>query len=138
MNHSSTKTGRNQKGRPAKIETKRNTSKAEKNANENDIGTNQNKMRFNPEVVLDPDNIGVMTQGDRLNAIKAKKQTQSLQGGVKLGNLRNLASGEQAHSRVKSVPAPLALPNGGVSGRGSSSATSSGKSYEIVIFYIVR
>jgi cell division cycle 14 len=124
-NHLSTKTGRNQNSRPAKIETKRNAYKTENSAHENDIVSNQYKMRFNPEVVLDPNNLGVMTQGDRLNAIKAKKQTQSLQGGVKVGNLRSITSGEPDHSRVKSVPAPLALPNGGAIGRGSSSATSS-------------
>ena len=68
-----------------------------------------------------------MTQGDRLNAIKARKQTQSLQGGTKLGSLRNVVSSDQGHSRVKSVPAPLSLSNASGSGRGSSSATSSGK-----------
>ena len=76
---------------------------------------------------MDPDNKGVMTQGDRLNAIKARKQTQSLQGGTKLGNLRNVVSSDQGHSRVKSVPAPVPLSTASGSGRGSSSATSSGK-----------
>ena len=124
----STKTGRNHKNRHMGI---RNAPKPEKCVNENDPGSNKNHTRahFNPEVVLDPNNKGVMTQGDRLNAIKARKQTQSLQGGVNVGNIRNITSTDQSHSRVKSVPAPLALhPGGGASGRASSSATSTGRS----------
>ena len=80
-----------------------------------------------------------MTQGDRLNAIKARKQTQSLQGGVKFGNLRNtnLSSADPVHSRVRSVPVPVAIHTGGDGGggegsaRGSSSATSTGNVYRI-------
>ena len=127
-NHkSSTKNGRTQKNRSTRTEERKDSHRIEKNGNKNEAENKQGTTRFNPEVVLDPDNIGVPTQGDRLNAIKAKKQTQSLQGGVKLGNLRNIASGDHGHSRVKSVPAPLAMPNGGGNGRASSSAISSGK-----------
>ena len=120
----SNKSLRNQKDKSMRQETKRNTSLGEKATNENEIVNNRG---VNPEVVLDPDNKGVMTQGDRLNAIKARKQTQSLQVGTKLGNLRNVVSSDQGHSRVKSVPAPLSLSTASGSGRGSSSATSSGK-----------
>ena len=120
----SNKSLRNQKDKSMRQETKRNTSLGEKATNENEIVNNRG---VNPEVVLDPDNKGVMTQGDRLNAIKARKQTQSLQGGTKLGNLRNVVSSDQGHSRVKSVPAPVPLSTASGSGRGSSSATSSGK-----------
>ena len=90
------------------------------------INTHSNRA-FNPEVVHDPENKGVMTQGDRLNAIKARKQTQSLQGGVKMSNLKNVINGDQSHSRVKSVPAPVGIQAKMESGRVSSSANSSGK-----------
>ncbi len=50
----------------------------------------------------------VLTQGDRLNQIKARKQTQSLGRPIAVENLRTAASGGgKQHSRVKSVPAPL-------------------------------
>ena len=52
----------------------------------------------------------VLTQGDKLNQIKARKQTQSLGGGITVDRLRHLASTSSAashHSRVKSVPLNL-------------------------------
>ena len=146
--HSETKkTSRNQKhpqtGGGREGLNRRNLSKIERNINVNEAGGNRNNHtstsakstpHFNPEVVLDAHEKGLMTQGDRLNAIKARKQTQSLHGGGKLGNLRNnnLSSADPVHSRVRSVPAPLAINptgeggGGGGSGRGSSSATSTG------------
>jgi len=117
-----TRTDRPSKGNKNKLEAKSKI-KIAKNSNENEA-TNTHGRPFNPEVVHDPENKGVMTQGDRLNAIKARKQTQSLQGGVKMDNMKNVMTGEPNHSRVKSVPAPLALQGGMGSGRGSSSATS--------------
>ena len=124
------RTDRNQKSNRNKTD-ERTAPNTLKNSNENEVTNTRNTKSFNPEVVLDPDNKGVMTQGDRLNAIKAKKHTQSLQGGVKVGNMKNVLSGEQNHTRVKSVPAPLALAAGSGNGRASSSATSSGN-------YIIR
>jgi len=115
-------TDRNKKAIKNKTDEK-SAAKTTKISNENDAVSLRN--RNNPEVVHDPENKGVMTQGDRLNAIKARKQTQSLQGGVKVGNIKSNISNEQNHSRVKSVPAPLALQTGMGSGRGSGSATSS-------------
>ena len=117
-------TDRNKKANKTKTDEK-SAAKTTKISNENDAVSLRN--RNNPEVVHDPENKGVMTQGDRLNAIKARKQTQSLQGGVKVGNIKSNISNEQNHSRVKSVPAPLALQTGMGSGRGSGSATSSGR-----------
>merc|ERR1712223_1638307 len=117
-------TDRNKKAIKNKTDEK-SAAKTTKISNENDAVSLRN--RNNPEVVHDPENKGVMTQGDRLNAIKARKQTQSLQGGVKVGNIKSNISNEQSHSRVKSVPAPLALQTGMGSGRGSGSATSSGE-----------
>merc|ERR1719270_3125492 len=114
-------TDRNKKASKTKTDEK-SAAKTTKISNENDAVSLRN--RNNPEVVHDPENKGVMTQGDRLNAIKARKQTQSLQGGVKVDNMKNIMTGEPNHSRVKSVPAPLALQGGMGSGRGSSSATS--------------
>jgi len=76
-------TDRNKKAIKNKTDEK-SAAKTTKISNENDAVSLRN--RNNPEVVHDPDNKGVMTQGDRLNAIKARKQTQSLQGGVKVGH----------------------------------------------------
>ena len=125
-----TRADRHSKGNKNKLDTKSKI-KISKNSNENEAN-NTHSRPFNPEVVHDPENKGVMTQGDRLNAIKARKQTQSLQGGVKMENMKNIMTGEPNHSRVKSVPAPLALQGGMGSGRGSSSATSTGKLYRLL------
>lgn len=125
-----TRTDRHSKGNKNKLDAKSKI-KIAKNSNENEA-SNTHSRAFNPEVVHDPENKGVMTQGDRLNAIKARKQTQSLQGGVKMENMKNIMTGEPNHSRVKSVPAPLALQGGVGSGRGSSSATSTGKLYRLM------
>ena len=125
-----TRADRHSKGNKNKLDAKSKI-KISKNSNENEAN-NTHSRPFNPEVVHDPENKGVMTQGDRLNAIKARKQTQSLQGGVKMDNMKNAMTGEPNHSRVKSVPAPLALQGGMGSGRGSSSATSTGKLYRLL------
>ena len=45
----------------------------------------------------------VLTQGDKLNLIKARKHTQSLRPVA----VENLKSGSTTHSRVKSVPAAI-------------------------------
>ena len=127
-----TRTDRNQKSNKNKTE-ERTTPNTSKNLNENEITKTRNTKTFNPEVVLDPENKGVMTQGDRLNAIKARKHTQSLQGGAKVANMKNVLSGDQSHTRVKSVPAPLAFQAGAGGGRGSSSTTLSGNSNRTLI-----
>ena len=53
----------------------------------------------------------VLTQGDKLNQIKARKYTQSLGGGVALDRLRHHQSSSSTasnnHTRVKSVPLGL-------------------------------
>ena len=63
----------------------------------------------------------VMTQGDRLNAIKARKQTQSC-GNIPVENLKG-------HVRVKSVPSArnnmVAAASGVANGNASSSSSSS-------------
>lgn len=64
-----------------------------------------------------------MTQGDRLNAIKARKQTQScgVPGGVPVANLRS------SHARVKSVPAPIATRSSQQQQQPTASTSSSSK-----------
>jgi len=67
----------------------------EENANVGSRVTSKELDDGNDDVVSER-----LTQGDRLNQIKARKHTLSLQSPVAVENMRN-------HVRVKSVPAPL-------------------------------
>ena len=75
---------------------------------------NKNVSTSSPESPVKIKSSKKMTQGDKLNLLKARKQTQSL-GGVKVENLRSLktsstSSSSSGHHRVKSVPNPTQTP----------------------------